>query len=234
MKKLLLKIGVFWASLGLTLAAVIISVLVTFIVLDLSGEEFSRTSLIASTGAPAVITPFFSTVILRLLFELDEAEKKYKELAATDDLTGIKNRRSFSDFVERELAIAKRYGTEFTLVLFDINNFKEINDLYGHLVGDQVLKKVAQTCQQEIRKTDVLARLGGDEFVILVPQSENLDINRYMQRLIQAIEKIEVNKQNPEVRISASIGAKRYTQDINTIEEIYNLADREMYLSKNS
>jgi diguanylate cyclase (GGDEF)-like protein len=231
MKRWFLKIGMFWACLLVVALAILISLGITTLVVGMSGGEMTKTSLIAAIVTPGVTAAFFSIVILRLVFDLDEAERRNNDLARTDELTGIRNRRSFLEIAERELGLAKRHSKEFALILFDIDNLKKINDHYGHLSGDKVLREIAHSVKKAIRDTDVFARLGGDEFVILVSESEKLDLEKYMNRLAGQIGEIEIAKKINET-ITASMGAKRYTRDIDTIDEIYSLADQEMYQSK--
>ncbi|MBE0695304.1 MAG: GGDEF domain-containing protein [Anaerolineaceae bacterium] len=94
--------------------------------------------------------------------------KRLEELATTDDLTGIDNRRQFFDLGIREFNRAQRYQRSLTSILIDLDHFKKINDLHGHLPGDIVLKQVAQTCHSEVRGVDVLGRYGGEEFALLL------------------------------------------------------------------
>jgi diguanylate cyclase (GGDEF)-like protein len=221
----------FWACLLVVALAILISLGITTLVVGMSGGEMTKTSLIAAIVTPGVTAAFFSIVILRLVFDLDEAERRNNDLARTDELTRIRNRRSFLEIAERELGLVKRHNKEFALILFDIDNLKKINDHYGHFVGDKVLREVAQSVKKAIRDTDIFARLGGDEFVILVSESAKLDLDKYMNRLARQIGEIEIAKEINET-ITASMGAKRYTRDIDTIDEIYSLADQEMYRSK--
>ena len=94
-----------------------------------------------------------------------------QRLATTDDLTGLANRRFFIEALEREVATAARYGSPLSILLLDLDNFKAINDTYGHSAGDQALADVANALAQELRTPDLVARLGGDEFAVLLPQT---------------------------------------------------------------
>jgi diguanylate cyclase (GGDEF)-like protein len=230
-KAWILRLGMVRASLVLAFLATIVSFVIASIAVIASGGRMTAPSIIASTVTPALTAGLFSAVILRLIYDLDEAEKRNKKLATTDDLTGIRNRRSFIELAEREMSIARRYGRQFTLMLFDVDNLKHINDRYGHLAGDRVLKQIAQSCKSIIRETDVLARLGGDEFVVLITQSENLDLEDYMQRIHRCISEIDRLDEVVEP-ITVSMGAHRYTEGIEDIDELFRLADEAMYSSK--
>lgn len=107
----------------------------------------------------------------RLQTKINDLSQQLERLASVDMLTGLFNRRKFLEVSAREWERAKRHGHHLSLMLFDLDNFKKVNDTFGHAAGDEVLKQVAHTCQRALRATDVLGRLGGDEFVILFPET---------------------------------------------------------------
>jgi diguanylate cyclase (GGDEF)-like protein len=113
----------------------------------------------------------FFLIIVFLLSALRRGLEREKELARTDYLTGAANARLFDDLVQMEIDRFQRYGHPFTLVYMDLDNFKTVNDRFGHSVGDQVLRTVVGSARQYLRKTDVVARLGGDEFALLLPET---------------------------------------------------------------
>lgn len=230
--KLFLKIGFIYSTIVLVLLSIGMSLAISLTIVKFLGGPVTFRTVLVATVTPGVIAGFFCILILRLVYDLDKAEQKYRELSITDDLTGIHNRRAFMEIAERELAIARRYGVEFSLVVFDIDDLKKINDKYGHLMGDKILQEVAHVCSLEIRQSDVLARIGGDEFVILVTQSENLNIEKYLDRLRQTIRQIQIDGISCPNEISASMGAAKFTKEIETIDELYRLADQEMYKNK--
>lgn len=197
-----------------------------------TGGDITIPGLIATIVTPGVTATVFSIVAIRLLFDLDLAEQNFKELSRMDDVTGINNRRYFLEMAERELDRAKRYSVEFSLVMFDINEFKLINDQFGHLVGDKMLREIAQQCRVRIRNTDYIARWGGDEFVVLVAQSENVDLDQYCNRILNIIREIHLIEDYQSIRVTASIGSKRYSDDIFSIDEMIHWADRDMYQIK--
>ena len=129
-----LKIGIFRSVIVLVFLAIIISLLLTIGIMLLTDEKITRPGIIATVVTPGATTAFFSIIILKLLFDLEEAEQKFKNLSKQDDLTGISNRRAFIEIAEKELDRAIRYGVEFSIVMFDINEFKNVNDRFGHVV----------------------------------------------------------------------------------------------------
>ncbi|MGD0879661.1 MAG: GGDEF domain-containing protein [Anaerolineales bacterium] len=117
-----------------------------------------------------IVLGFFVIVVL-LLSALKKALDHERELAQTDSLTGAMNRRFFFELLQMEIDRLQRYGHPFTIAYIDIDNFKEVNDRFGHVTGDRVLCLVTAWARRHIRKTDLVARLGGDEFALLLPET---------------------------------------------------------------
>jgi len=155
--------------------------------------------------------------------------EKTKINSLTDSLTGIANTRYFMEFFEREIKKAKRTNLPFTLLYIDLDNFKFINDTYGHQVGDSLLKMIAKTVNGSIRPSDIFARLGGDEFAILLPESDYSESNNLIKRIKKTIE-TELKKNNWPITVS--IGAITYKNFENTISEMIKQADDFMYKVK--
>jgi diguanylate cyclase (GGDEF)-like protein len=164
--------------------------------------------------------------ITYLLSDLRSAYEREKNLAQNDGLTGIVNRRFFLEILQLEYQRSLRYQCYFTLAYFDLDNFKEINDRFGHQTGDKLLKLVAQTSHKHIRELDTIARLGGDEFALLLPetnyQNSKLVLNRLQQQLLEAIAAY-----SPPV--SLSIGAVTFLTSPNSVDEILETVDGLMY-----
>lgn len=167
----------------------------------------------------------------RMNDEITALTKQLEELASFDELTEIYNRRKFFEISSAELERAKRYNRPLSLIMFDLNNFKDINDTLGHIVGDQFLKKIVQVCKTHLRAQDAIGRFGGDEFVILLPETNLNDANEVAYRLNQNIQVI-LFEQNDMIKISMSYGIAESTlQDIN-IDQLIQRADELMYMMK--
>ena len=158
--------------------------------------------------------------------ERKEWEQKLKKLATTDGLTGILNKFTFNKFLEEEIYRAERYGTKFSIILFDIDNFKKINDTYGHLTGDEVLKEVVNVVKTQIRKSDIFARWGGEEFIILLPNGTDP-----MKVAEKIKEKVENHKFKNLPKITVSIGVTTFKEG-DTINSIIRRADQALYKAK--
>jgi len=153
--------------------------------------------------------------------------------ALTDVLTGIANRRSFETRLRNEILRSARYNHTFGLVLFDIDNFKKINDTYGHPWGDKYLVQFVNRMSSEIRDTDFLARIGGDEFAIILPESNLEHATRLATRLDRVITEYPYNL--PDKRIlqhSASFGIAIYPEQAKNAEDLMSFADQALYLYK--
>lgn len=154
--------------------------------------------------------------------------------AYTDYLTGLNNRRSFIEKTEIELYRKERYGRELSLIMFDIDYFKLINDKYGHNVGDLVLKEIANICRLVLREIDIIGRIGGEEFAILLPETGIKEAVMVAERLRIAIENAKVLAFDKEIKFAASFGVTVTNNSNKTINELLNQADTALYKAKNS
>ncbi|MFD2693901.1 sensor domain-containing diguanylate cyclase [Sporolactobacillus shoreicorticis] len=164
--------------------------------------------------------------------QLKQKEKVIEKLAYYDKLTGVANRALFDKFADKYLSMARDHGTMLGLMFVDVNEFKLINDTYGHNTGDKVMTRVASLLTESTRKNDIVCRYGGDEFLVLLPDIRTV-------RDYQAIaERIEVNKKRHIVQdgydiwLSLSIGISFYPDDGITIGDLIEKADEYMYLNK--
>jgi len=168
------------------------------------------------------------------LQRVHEKEVKYIEelhrLSVTDPLTGLYNRRRMNEVMVEYINNAKRYQDSFSLILFDIDDFKHINDHYGHNTGDQVLIKIAEITKDTLRKTDYVGRWGGEEFLILLPKSVNEDAAQIAEKLRREIQNIIF----PEAfNVTCSFGLAEYNDQLE-LDAIVNKADKALYHAKNS
>jgi len=154
-----------------------------------------------------------------------------KHMSMTDALTGLYNRRYFDTTVEREFLRSKRYGGKLTIAIIDIDYFKKINDTYGHLCGDYVLKEVAYLIQDNFRKTDIVFRYGGEEFVVILTETSIEQSIIPLERLRKKIEGYNFSYNGKEINITISIGAGENTPD--NINELLMNSDKALYKAKN-
>jgi diguanylate cyclase (GGDEF)-like protein len=161
---------------------------------------------------------------------LEETKRIYQEkLANTDPLTGAYNRRYLNEFSFEYLKIVKRESKDLSLLLLDLDDFKKINDTFGHEIGDIVIKKVVEISKNSIRESDLIIRFGGDEFIILLPNT-NIQSARVVANKI--INKINEYNQNKEFHFSVSIGSSHYQINDDSIDNIILRADESLYEAK--
>lgn len=150
----------------------------------------------------------------------------------TDFLTGVMNRRAFFAHGQQQMSVALRYRRALSVILFDIDHFKRINDSYGHLAGDAILRGVAQKVADLLRKVDVLARYGGEEFILLLPESDPAQSANVAEKLRLALEQAEFGIDGGQsIRVTASFGVATLADEAN-LEGVIRLADQALYRAK--
>lgn len=168
----------------------------------------------------------FYWVVVQLLASLRERLNVQRQLARTDGLTGCINARHFRELLTRDIERFTRYKNPFTLVYFDLDNFKTINDTLGHAIGDEVLKTIALTAKKTLRSADTIARLGGDEFAVLMPETNSLQALQAMKRLQTQL--VKAMTQN-EWETTCSMGGISCIDETTDAQTLIQLADWLMY-----
>jgi diguanylate cyclase (GGDEF)-like protein len=167
---------------------------------------------------------------------LRKANEQLSTLATTDALTGVANRRAFDEFLDREWARASRVSRPLALTIVDVDFFKQYNDFFGHLMGDECLKQVAQALQESRRETDFVARIGGEEFAIVLPDTDRDGARNVAEAARARIEKLRINHpKSPTGFVTASFGvATRIPEETGTVQDLIQVADQALYDAKNS
>lgn len=169
------------------------------------------------------------------LREKEQERQRAEELSLLDPLTGLANRRHFFNVAAREYEHKVLGRHSYSIMLLDIDHFKIVNDTFGHVVGDQVLLKVAAIITATIRKSDVACRYGGEEFVVLLPDVDPHKARQIGERLLRSIEQATIVLKNGQVRISASMGIAGLTaEEYASPSILLERADQALYLAKNS
>lgn len=171
---------------------------------------------------------------MEVIKQINYIYTRTKYLSITDELTGLSNRRCFDNTLEKEFLRALRYNNKLTLVMFDIDHFKAVNDTYGHPCGDYILKEVANAALQTFRKTDTVFRFGGEEFVVILTETDIKQSEIPLERFRKTIETLDLNYQNQPINITVSIGACQLDQSVGNKEEFLQKADKALYDAKNS
>ncbi len=160
--------------------------------------------------------------------ELQELARDLRFQATTDPLTGLYNRLKFDEALASDILRAKRYGTSLALVLYDVDHFKQVNDIHGHQIGDDVLVRLSQIVAKHVRNTDLLARWGGEEFVILTPGSDGEMARQAAEKLAATIQRARFEEVGS---ITCSFGIAQYSSG-DTAETLITRADHALYRAK--
>ena len=151
-----------------------------------------------------------------------------------DSLTGLHTRSSFEEALEREMARAKRYKTDLSVVFFDIDDFKEINDRYGHLAGDDVLRQASRTISDATRTEDIAARYGGEEIVLILPETGKAKALVLAERIRCQLENLELEHEGQQVKLTISGGLATFPQDADETTNLLQEADIALYRAKSA
>lgn len=155
------------------------------------------------------------------------------EMATIDRKTKLYNHGYFQNKLTEEMERAERYKTELNLIMIDLDHFKNINDTYGHVTGDNVLIKVAGTIRQQVRSFDIAARFGGEEFAIILPETEKVDAVRVAERLRKTIEALSFTASRRHFSVTVSLGVAHFLHSANITEDMFiEQADKALYYAK--
>ncbi len=162
-----------------------------------------------------------------------ETEEKLRQYAMTDSLTGIFNRRYFFEIALQELERAKRYRRPLSVILFDIDSFKKVNDTYGHGVGDHALRMICEECGKNLRENDIFARYGGEEFVVLLPETSQERAMLIAERIRRNIAELNIPANGEKISITSSFGVTSLeAATCFDLDEILLCADKALYGAK--
>jgi diguanylate cyclase (GGDEF)-like protein len=168
-----------------------------------------------------------------------DVEVQYHEtiytLTIADGLTGVNNKRFFLEYLEREMGRAHRYHRALSLMMFDIDHFKQINDTHGHIAGDYVLRELAQTVKRQVRREQCFARYGGEEFAVVIPEDGPEKARVFAEKLRRLIEeKTFVFEDHKVIPVTVSIGIADMTADMTEPTHFVKVADANLYKAKKS
>jgi diguanylate cyclase (GGDEF)-like protein len=233
--QLFLRWSVRRGVVAITVVSVLLSLALTAILVGLfwgASDVMMGRSLAIAGIVSVTVAPLMSFSVLKLVHELEIARAKVHQASITDSLTGVHNRRFFIESGERMIAEARKGAAPLTMLMFDIDGFKSINDQHGHATGDAVLHHVSDGAQRCLRANDVLARIGGEEFAVLLPgagQAEGMDVAERVRAAIAAT--CFVPGDGDALGVTVSIGvAALGTQP--TFEALMKAADAALYRAK--
>ncbi len=225
-----------WITIpALVAVSVIASVGALFLLTELMGLGYGptfRRSITIATVAPILVSAPIGGFVVRLLREVDAARRHAQDVAWLDALTGLANRRRIAEVGADALARTREAGTDCAVALMDVDDFKRVNDTFGHGAGDAVLQGVARALSGAMGPGDHAARWGGEEFVVLMPGAPMVDARERAERLRAAVEGLAIAAGGGRpVRCTVSIGLATAGR-LDTFEQLVNRADRAMYRAK--
>ncbi len=158
--------------------------------------------------------------------------REIEKIAITDSLTEVHTRRHFMERLQEELSRSKARKIKMSVLMIDVDHFKSFNDQYGHLTGDQILRKMAQILKENIREIDIAGRYGGEEFCVLLPDTDREGAKYAAERIRQATEKSEIEAYDNTVKATVSIGLATFPKDGQSVDELIEKADQALYQAK--
>lgn len=193
---------------------------------DYLTKPFHRGELLARVGVGARIT--------ELHRQLERKNRQWEQLALTDALTGLPNRRAIEDWASTQLSSAVRHGFPFWVVLADLDHFKQVNDTFGHDAGDAVLKKFASILKNSLRRGDLCGRLGGEEFLLVLTHTDKKNALGVIERIRTEVSSTPVTFGGCTVAVTASFGLAGLegSQNASTFSRLRELADTALYSAK--
>jgi diguanylate cyclase (GGDEF)-like protein len=192
----------------------------------------------ADKSGPSGFSSKDEDLLLNLAFHAAYAIEKvsfYEEIikkASTDGLTGLFNHRTFQERLKEEIERAKRFGHSVSLLMMDIDRFKNFNDAFGHLIGDEMLKSIADIIKNNIRSIDIAARYGGEEFAVILPEIDLKGALIVAERIRKKVEVFKIPMDDKERGVTISIGVVTFPEDASTRELLIDRADKALYLAK--
>jgi len=188
------------------------------------------------------IASFLAVIIMSYLYEyarhrsyaaLQVLRKKVEQEARTDELTGLFNRRHLYEYMQQSLHRTRRLHMPMSLLLIDIDNFKSINDNYGHQFGDEVLVLIAQTLRESLRNHDTIARWGGEEFLVLLTETGNTAARTVAEKLRATIQSLPIRRDGQDIPMTISVGMHTANQT-ESLDAMLNHADENLYTAKHN
>jgi diguanylate cyclase (GGDEF)-like protein len=189
-------------------------------------REISFCEIVAGTAANALERS-------QLFENIQKVNEQLQRLAVTDGLTGLYNHRYFRDRLESEFERARRYMVPLSCLIMDIDNFKKVNDTFGHLQGDSILREIAARTLQTVRKSDIVARYGGEEFVVIMPQTGAEGAKAYADRICREISEGTFEGMPTPGAVTVSVGVAVFDPDrMFDCEALIRVADGALYRAK--
>jgi diguanylate cyclase len=234
LRRLVLRQGPWRINLALAAAAGVLAAGASQVGLWLAGAPLNMALALALfTGAAGLVSAAVWP-LMRMLADLEAARVQLDVLATRDELTGIYNRRQFLVLADREWARCRRYDMGAAMVMLDVDHFKRVNDLHGHLAGDLMLREIARAAAETLRHADFLGRFGGEEFIVFLPHTDVLGALDVAERIRERVAAIKLEWRGQQIATTVSLGVATLGISHDTVGALIADADRALYTAKDA
>ena len=234
-RRIIRKFGILKSLVLFTTISILLSISLTFLLLEIFELYIEPEVLFISLLVPLIVSPSVTLLLFQTVNNLDSDLKRLRYLLKRDDLTQIFNKKYFIKRATEVFNSAKKNSTyNFAILMADVDYFKKVNDTYGHLVGDDVLCKLAKICSLNVRENDLVARYGGEEFIILLSDVNLKKGLSIAERIREKVEQASFIHDNEAVKCTISIGISFIDDKILNIDELLRKADQALYDAKNN
>jgi diguanylate cyclase (GGDEF)-like protein len=232
MRARLLAWGLERTALALSALAAALALVVTQTALVITGQGLQWVPALAAVLVAGLVAPVILWPLIALWADAEAARRQLDVLATRDDLTGALNRRQFLVLADREWARCRRYEMAAALLMFDVDHFKRVNDLHGHLAGDLMLREMAQAVARTLRQADLFGRFGGEEFIAFLPHTDTLGALDAAERIREAVARLALEWRGQEIRTTVSVGVVPLEPDHESLGALIADADLALYAAK--
>jgi len=222
------------ATVLLTAAVGLLALAMTHAALSLVGGGDRWLATAVAVVCALSITPLFAMPLLRMLGELEAARAQLDVLATRDELTGVHNRRQFLVLAGREWARCRRYDMSAALLMIDVDHFKRVNDVHGHLAGDLMLREIARAAGDTLRQPDLLGRYGGEEFMVFLPHADPLGAIDAAERIRERVAQLRLEWKGQTVRATVSVGVATFDEVHESLAALIQDADHALFAAKDA
>jgi diguanylate cyclase len=234
LRRHVLRQGPLRVTVVVAAAAGVLAALASQGVLWLAGAPMALHSALALLLGVVVLVAAAVWPLVRMLADLEAARVQLDVLATRDELTGIYNRRQFLVLADREWARCRRYDMGAAMVMLDVDHFKRVNDLHGHLAGDLMLREIARAAAETLRHADFLGRFGGEEFIVFLPHTDTLGALDVAERIRERVAAIKLEWRGQQINTTVSLGVATLGISHDTVGALIADADRALYTAKDA
>lgn len=235
LKNTIVRLGHIRAVLFITFISILMSFLIYLLVSYILNIPITLKTMLLTLIIPIIVTPLVLWYLSKLILQIMGLESKIKSLATIDSLTGLLTRQTFLNRIDSIYEVAKRNKTGFVILYMDVDNFKSINDTYGHNIGDKVLQSLGEIVTKNKRSSDLVGRVGGKEFVYALPDIDLEGAKYFAEKIRKMIENNLFDNKGVYISYTISIGISIYSQKNQVeLDKLIAQADHILHLAKES